>query len=257
MKKQQNIKSWLKPALGVSALLVLAMLILTAVGQRKSRAIRELAIAVAEVENEQASMDVASIRDLLKKSFGSNFVGKEVQEIDIARIEAVLEQDPFVRQAEVWIDARYVLHILLHPRIPILRIMDGKGQNYYLDADGNRMPKSPKFWARTLVATGDIPPYVPDFKERKRYVLKDLYLLALDILEDPYMRGLTEQIHVERGAFTLMPKIGKQRILLGRYKHVSDKFERLKRFYREVLPYRGLKYKTIDLRYKEQVVCKK
>ena len=257
MKGNKHIRSWLKPALGLSALVVLILLILTAVGRRKNSQIREMAIAVAEVKGEQASMDVESIRRLLQKSFGFGFAGKKVEELDIHRIEAVLEQDPFVADAEVWVDARYVLHVLLHPRIPILRIMDGKGQDYYLDAEGNRMPKSPKFWARTLVATGDIPPYVPDFKERSTYALKDLYLLSLDILEDPYLLGLTEQIHLESGEFILYPKIGRQQILLGKYEHIPSKFDRLKRFYRDVLPYKGFRYKTIDLRYRGQVVGKK
>ncbi len=257
MKAFNNIKIWLKPALGVSALVVLILLILTAVGRRRNSEIREIAIAVAEIQGEQASIDVENIRRLLDKSFGFGFIGKRVEELDIHRIEAVLEQDPFVQRAEVWVDARYMLHMLLYPRIPILRIMDGKGQDYYLDAEGNRMPKSRKFWARTLVATGDIPPYVPDFQERSSYALKDLYLLSLYILEDPYLLGLTEQIHLENGEFILYPKIGRQQILLGKCKNLPAKFERLKRFYRDVLPHRGFRYKTIDLRYRGQVVCKK
>lgn len=257
MKKQNNIWSWLASALKTSVVVVLVVLILMAIGNRKRGEIRELTIAVAEVKGEQASMDVQHIRHLLTKSFGAQFVGQKVEDIDIARIEMILEQDPFVKEAEVWVDARYELHVLLYPRVPVLRITDGKGQDYYLDAEGKRMPKSPKFWARTLVATGDIPPYVPDFKERKHYALKDLYLLTLDILEDSYMEGLTEQIHLERGEFIIVPKIGRQRIFLGKYENIPEKFDRLKRFYRSVLPYRGLRYRTLDLRYEGQVVCKK
>ncbi len=259
MKKiATDIRAWLWPALGLSGVVVLVLLLLTAVSNRKREEIREVAIAVAEVKSQQASLDVEAIRALLTKSFGITFTGRTVGEIDIRRIEAVLEQDPFVKTAEVWVDAKYILHILLYPREPILRIMDGKGQDYYLDIEGNRIPKSKKFWARTLVATGDIPPHVPDFKQRKKYLLKDLYFLALDILEDPYMRGLTEQIHLQNGNFTLYPKVGNQRILLGKYEKIEDKFERLKRFYERVLPARGLeRYQSIDLRFDGQVVCKK
>ncbi len=259
MKGQlKNLRNWLWPALGLSGVVVLVLLLLTAVSNRKRGEIRDLKIHVAEVESQQASLDTKGIYDLLTKSFGGTFVGRQLGEIDIRRIEAVLEQDPFVKTAEVWVDARYLLHILLYPREPVLRIMDGKGQDYYLDIEGNRIPKSKKFWARTLVATGDIPPHVPDFKERKNYLLKDLYELTLDILKDPYMNGLTEQIHVQNGEFILYPKVGRQKIYLGKYEQIENKFERLKHFYEKVLPVKGLeRYESIDLRFDGQVVCKK
>ncbi|HHJ50268.1 MAG TPA: hypothetical protein ENJ88_05105 [Phaeodactylibacter sp.] len=259
MKKQlTNLRAWLWPALGMSGLVVLVLLVLTAVSNRKREEIRDVLIDIAEVKSQQASLDKQSFDDLLRKSFGITFTGRPLGEIDIRRVEAVLEQDPFVKAAEVWVDTRYDLHILLYPREPVLRIMDGKGQDYYLDIEGNRIPKSKKFWARTLVATGDIPPHVPDFKERKNYLLKDLYELTLDILNDPYMAGLTEQIHLQNGEFVLYPKVGNQKIYLGKYEQIEDKFERLKRFYEKVLPVKGLeRYKSIDLRFDGQVVCKK
>ena len=60
------------------------------------------------------------------------------------------------------------------------------------------------------------------------------------------------------GEFTLIPKIGDQKILLGKVMDAGQKLERLKIFYREGMPYEGWrKYKTIDVRFAGQVVCKK
>ncbi|MEO0875832.1 MAG: hypothetical protein AAFY48_14655, partial [Bacteroidota bacterium] len=62
----------------------------------------------------------------------------------------------------------------------------------------------------------------------------------------------------KRGEMILSPKVGKQTILLGRFHNTADKLERLKTFYREGLPYKGWKaYRSFDLRYSGQVVCKK
>jgi cell division protein FtsQ len=70
---------------------------------------------------------------------------------------------------------------------------------------------------------------------------------------------LIEQIYVSNtGEFTLIPKVGDQKILFGNYTNVKDKLENLKIFYQEGMPYEGWqKYRTINLKYKGQVVCER
>ena len=59
----------------------------------------------------------------------------------------------------------------------------------------------------------------------------------------------------------MIPVVGKQRIVFGKassVKEVEDKFQRLKVFYQEAMPYEGWnKYKEISLKYEGQVVCRK
>jgi len=139
-----------------------------------------------------------------------------------------------------------------------LRIIDDNGLDYYLDSEGMKLPLSKHFTARVLVATGNIPPHSPDFLQRKKHLLKDLFQLAKLILADEFLKSLLEQIYVNQGEFVLIPKVGDQKILLGKFENVEDKLERLNIFYQKGIPYEGWqKYKTINLKFKNQVVCGK
>ena len=61
------------------------------------------------------------------------------------------------------------------------------------------------------------------------------------------------------GQMEVIPKIGGQTIRFGMVdENLPEKFDRLKIFYNEGLRKVGWdKYKTIDLRYKDQVVCER
>jgi cell division protein FtsQ len=59
----------------------------------------------------------------------------------------------------------------------------------------------------------------------------------------------------------MTPVIGDQKIVFGKAhseRHVREKFQRLKVFYKEAIPYEGWsKYSEISLKYEGQIVCKK
>jgi len=57
--------------------------------------------------------------------------------------------------------------------------------------------------------------------------------------------------------FEMIPKIGNQTIIFGDAANVDDKFNKLKLFYRKVIPVAGWsRYSIINLQYKNQVVAK-
>ena len=200
--------------------------------------------------------------DIVKKidrSFGFPLEGTPLNNIDIERLERILEEDPFIQRADAYVDAGSVINIRVSQREPVLRIIDNNGLNYYLDKDGVQIPPLEHFTARVLVATGSIPPYVPNFLEREKHLLQDVFYLAEQIRGDDFLAPLIEQIYVSnRGEMSLAPKVGDQKILLGRYVDMEEKLENLKIFYREGVPYEGWrKYKVYDLKYKGQVVAVK
>ena len=168
-----------------------------------------------------------------------------------------MEDDPFVLNADVFVDAKNQVHIQIDQRIPVLRIIDKTGQNYYLDEFGTKMPLSKHFTARVLVATGNIPPFDPEFLERKKHVLKDLFELTAIILNDEFLEPMIEQIYVDDSQeFLLSPNIGDQKILLGDLANIDNKIFKLKTFYKEAMPFKGWqKYKIINLKFKGQVVA--
>ena len=56
----------------------------------------------------------------------------------------------------------------------------------------------------------------------------------------------------------LVPRSGTHTVLFGRIERVEEKFDKLLRFYRHGLNHLGWdRYRTVDVRYAGQVVCRK
>ena len=239
----------------LGGLILVAIGIISAVEWKQVSKVGAIDIDIEALESGDFLIDSSDVFTTIVRSFGYDLRGQQIAKIDVERLERVLEADPFVLDADVFVDARNSIKISLIQREPILRVIDDNGLNYYLDKDGNKMPLSAHFAAKLLVATGNLPPYVPDFLERENHLLKDLFELANRFREDPFLYPLVEQIHVEAGMFALTPKIGKQIIQFGKYERVEEKIRNLKLFYQEAIPYEGWqKFKKIDLAYKGQVV---
>jgi len=246
-------------ALGwMAGLLIGAMVILSAVNHRKGAAVKGVEVDIKPLPNGDLLMQPVDVREVIHKAFGYEFESRSVRTVEIDRLEHVLEKDPLVQNADVYIDARDVVRVSVTQREPVIRIIDKDGWNYYLDKNGRRMPLSKHFTARVVVATGKIPAYVPDYLQRKRHLLRHLFLLSQDLRNDPFMSAMIGQIFVSsNGDFILAPLIGDQKIVFGKYEDAQDKIQNLKIFYREAMPFEGWrKYRSIDVRFRGQVICK-
>ncbi len=199
------------------------------------------------------------VRQALLAAFGSDLENSELANLQVERMERVLEADPFVKNADVYIDQNNQLHIKIDQREPVVRVLDNNGNNYYLDAAGKKMPPSKNFAARVIVATGNVSPYTPEFREKRKSTLKDLFNITQTLLTDEFLKSFIQQIHVNnRGEFILVPLVGDQKIELGSARKLDDKLNRLKIFYQQGMPYEGWrKYERIYLNYSGQVVCKR
>lgn len=242
-----------------AALLALSLGVIAAVNKKSTQLSTGVEVRVETLPDGNTLLSKKEALNLIDKVYGYNLEGRPLGQIDPKRIERMLEREPFVRDADVYLDGRSKVNVIIRQREPVLRIIDGNNQQYYLDHTGVRMPLSPHYAARVLVATGNIPPYDPDFLERRRYLLKDVFLLAQMLREDPFMHALVEQVYVSNlGEFTLIPKLGDQKVYFGKLADAAQKIDKLKIFYQEGIPYEGWrKYKSIDVRYADQVVCKK
>ncbi len=262
MKKKKNKKkntTFIRNLFWLVLFFVAAILIIWSIEKKQAKIAGELSIVVEDLPEGNNLLTKEDVLERLQKSFVIGLSGQPIGALDVKQIEAVLEEDPFVKAAEVYINAKNKVHIELKQRVPLLRVIDAEGENYYLDKVGNKMPLSKHFTAKVLVANGSIPPHIPNFLERPKHPLRDLFELTKRILEDDFMEPLVAQIYRDdKGSFTLVPIVGNQNIVFGPYEQVEDKFFRLEQFYLKAVPYTGWnKYKTINLTFKNQVVCEK
>jgi len=228
--------------------------------QRKANTFAEgVQVTVQPLPSGDKLISERDVRQALLQSFGNTLEGTELANLEVERMERVLEEDPFVQNADAYIDQNNQLHVRIEQREPVLRVLDNNGGNYYLDAAGKKMPPSKNFAARVLVATGNVAPYTPEFREKRKSGLKDLFNLTKTLLEDDFLSAFIQQVHINNaGEFILVPLVGDQKIVLGSARRLEDKLRRLKIFYQQGIPYEGWrKYETINLKYSGQVVCRR
>jgi cell division protein FtsQ len=226
--------------------------------RKKSSSVKDIVVDITHLsDGESDFIKEKDIQLIIKRAFEADLSLSKVGAVDVKRVEAVLETDPFIENAEAFIDASSNLKIT--QREPILRVIDNNGLNYYLDKYGIRMPLSKYFSARVPIVTGAVPPHVNDFLLRKKYGLKDVFLLVQRLNADPFFAPMVQQIVMDAsGEFTLIPILGDQKIRIGTLDDLDEKLERLKIFYKEAMPYEGWKtYRSISVKYKNQIVCKK
>lgn len=243
----------------VAFLALVAVILYSAIGKKKNSFADGVEVVVNPLESGDKLISERDVRQALLRSFGNTLEGTELALLEVERMERVLEEDPFVLDAEAYVDQHNVLHMTITQREPLVRVLDNNGGNYYLDRNGAKMPASKNFAARVIVATGNISAYTPEFLKKKKSSLKDLFNLTQTVLKDDFTASFIQQIHVNNaGEFILVPLIGDQKIVLGSTRRLDDKLNRLKVFYQEGMPYEGWrKYETINLKYSGQVVCRR
>lgn len=238
--------------------IAVAMVMLTwlAINKKMNSGVVNVEVQITKYKSQRSLINK---EDVLKKF--SNHLGYDIEtaalrELKIAELESIIESDKRVKSSEVYIDAKNTIHVDIVQRNPIVRINADNGEKYYLDDDGNRIPLKKKSAVRVPIATGNIAKYQRGFVDAKeRNSLNDIFDLMNAIKEDPFIEALVEQIHVDdAGEIILIPKLGREKILFGKYEDVKKKFFNLKAFYKEEMPREGWgKFAQLDIRYRGQV----
>ncbi|RZK76363.1 MAG: cell division protein FtsQ [Pedobacter sp.] len=196
---------------------------------------------------------------ILRQSQG-NLIGRELEGINLEDIEKSIKANPYIAFATVYADMDGVIHIEIQQRQPILRVLNSNDQDYYIDRDGLKMPVSANFTANVLVANGRIMEHFTGKVDTLITKLaEDLFKTALYIKADTVWDSQIEQLYVnDRNDIELIPRVGIQKIILGTADSLDVKMKNLLAFYKQAMPKVGWDtYKTINIKYTNQIVCEK
>lgn len=192
----------------------------------------------------------------LVKASDNKILNKKLKQINAENIEKAIEKHDAIINAEVYKviakdtgSYKGILAVKVKHRKPVLRVMANSG-NYYLDEYGGQIPTSSNYSANVLAATGFI---TEDFAK------KDLLPFVLFVENDDFWRAQIEQIHIEKdGDILLTPLVGEHIVEFGDLDDYQKKLRNMKAFYQQVLAQNNWnKYKTISLKYNNQVIAKK
>ncbi len=218
-------------------------------------AVRCQEIVVNISPNSPRFMDEAEIAGMIEKS-GEPIIGHRLSAINIDKLEAKLSTFKTLNNVEIFrkVEAKGIsfkgkLIISVDQRTPVVRIKNSM-EDYYLDHEGVKIPVSSKYVERIMIATGIIPDEI---------IKKSLLELANVINKDDFWRAQIEQAFIlPNGELLLMPQVGDYLIEFGTPEDSELKLNGLKAVYQQAFKNMGWnKYRTISVKYRNQVVCTK
>lgn len=221
----------------------------------KWAAVRCQAVVININPSSPRFMDEEEIAGMIEES-GEPIIGHRLAAININKLEARLSSFTTLNNVEIFrkVDAKGIsftgkLIISVDQRTPVIR-MKNSTDDYYFDSEGVKIPTSPKYVERILIATGTIPDDL---------VKKMLLKMADFINKDDFWRAQIEQVFIqENGELLLVPQVGGYLIEFGTPEEYELKLRNLKAVYQQGFKNMGWnRYKTISVKYRNQVVCTK
>jgi cell division protein FtsQ len=234
---------WLVLGLGIIGIVVLFFIFKK---DRTSQVCQEFEIEFRD--NATPFISKSEIQKYLAKDT-IRFVGQRIDEIDLSKIESALNQNPYIQNADCYIRMNGLLVIDIAQKTPVLRVIPLEKPSYYLDENGDPFPLSARHTSDVKVATGHIKPSLNT----------KLYTFTSYVNQSTFWNSLIEQIFVRpNGDLIFTTQMGGHEVVVGDNDRLEQKLQKLEQFYQRASTNLGWeKYREINLKFKDQVICKK
>ncbi|MCP4314088.1 MAG: FtsQ-type POTRA domain-containing protein [Bacteroidetes bacterium] len=198
----------------------------------------------------------SEVRSLIESS-GIEIRGYPLAQINTRSLEHLLEENPYIRNAEVSKDVSGRLEVLVEQRVPLVRILPAGSRGYYLDTEGKVLPLSDRFTPLIMLASGKLPKSPGEAYTGLN--LEEIFQFCTYLADNQFWYDQVVQIYVNAlGEYELIPRVGAHHILLGTMDQWEKKLRNLELLYRQGLSTEGWNtYETINLKYTNQVICTK
>ena len=249
-----NIKTnkLIKRTLYTLGLFCISLLLVMSINRKSEGIVRGHIVHIKPIKGDRNLITQEEVDVIYKKYLGFNILEANIKDLNLRELEERIKSDKRVKKVEVFVDADDNINTWIIQRQPIIRIVDTKDFSYYLDEEGNDIPTKRGLAVRVPIATGYIDLYRKELiLDEKETSLKNVYECAQYIMNDGFLSQFIEQIYVNSDRdIELIPKIGKQYIIIGDATNLDKKFNKIKTFYKDGMPTVGWsKYKAINLKY--------
>ncbi len=213
-------------------------------------------LPVVHIKNDRKYqfIEQKEIMNLAVYNRGIDILHTPVAKLDVHGIEKAIKSDPWVADAQVFVDVDRVMHMYVTQRVPVARLFTQDGSSYYLDSTLHAMPLSDNYTYYTSVVTN-----APDINsDSAGMVLKTKIVKLVRTLQaDKFWNAQISQVIIDsNGTFEFIPVLGNQRIRFGDTTNTAEKLANLVVFYKKVLNRIGWdKYEVLDVRFNNQVVA--
>jgi cell division protein FtsQ len=202
---------------------------------------------VVFVEEDAPFVNQETVNKLLIEN-KSNPKSINKDKVDLNQLEKRINAHEMIESSDVFISIDGVLKAIVKQKTPIARIFDGNN-SFYIDYKGDRMPLSTNYTARVPLVSG-----VNYTKNSEK--LADLFRI---IYNDEFLKKNIIGVEImPNGSLKMRNRNYNYQIDFGGTIRMNAKFNNYKVFFQKAVLDSSLnKYKTIDLRFAQQVVCTK
>ena len=168
--------------------------------------------------------------------------------LDLNKLEKSINENQMIEKSEVFVSIDGVLKAVVKQKTPIARVFSDSA-SFYIDYQGSKMPLSNEYTARVPIISGEIN------KENK----DDLNKLLRFVYDDAFLKKDIIGIQIlPSGSLKMRSRNFNYEIEFGKTINVERKFGNYKAFYQKaVLDSSLYRYKNINLKFTQQVVCTK
>ncbi|RZJ67183.1 MAG: cell division protein FtsQ [Flavobacterium sp.] len=178
----------------------------------------------------------------------SAFAAIEKENLDLNKLEKAVNAHEMVEKSEIFVSVDGVLKAVVKQKTPVVRVFDESG-SFYIDYEGNKMPLSTMYTARVPLVSGGV----------NGANTSDLKKVFRSIHDDDFLRKNITGIRVSpSGSLVMTNRNYDYEIDFGKPVNIERKFKNYKAFFQKAAQDSTIKnYKTINLKFIQQVVCSK
>ena len=180
-------------------------------------------------------------------------IGQKLSKINTEKIEDALSASEYLENVEcVIVNNR--LRIEATQMIPVMRIFDGPN-SYYVNCRGKSMSATARYHVDVPVVQGHFPMRNGQFCGR--FTPLSLLPMVQYVEGNKLLRSLVTMYTVKDSSdIFIVPSIYGHVVNMGHVSGYEEKFKKLLKFYREVMPVKGwMTYDTISVKWDYQVVA--
>ena len=240
--------------LGIAALLVCVVLLAFANDAFSAKRCKKIAVNIKNA-NEQFFVNQRDIENLVTLRGNDPLIGKNFDRIDLRQIEQRVLANKQLKTCQAFSDFQGNLNVEVEQFLPIARIsMPDNRPDVYLSAEGAFFPLSSHYSARVVMVSGE---YFRGLTNLRNQKYANLLAFFNKINEDEFWKAQFAQINIEADEdISIVPLVGNHILEFGEPENVENKLNKLKIFYKEILPVKGWDaYKRVSIKFAGQVVC--
>ena len=249
---------------GICALALAACIVMAfTAGAGARRSIRCTGLEVVVLDSLQNSfVSAKDVKGYIDREYGS-YIGQAIDSIDLVRVEDIIDGRSAVLKSQAYVTMDGMLHVEVTQRRPVVRFQK-VGGGFYADAEGFIFPLQRTYASHVQVIDGNIPlaansgykGAIEDPKEKEWF---DRMMEIVNFMEKSRTwKDKIVQIHIDADRnVILIPREGNEKFLFGQPVRIEEKFRKMEKYYTHIVPAKGEgHYRTVDLKYDGQIVCK-